>query len=291
MSTIPICVFASTPDIHERGFLVQVLTGSPEELAEQSLARGYDGFEFMPNPERVPDPSLFVRAIEKTGAVLPVVNSGRLVRTGWTLFSADRAIASRARDSFKEMLAFAGAVGASVGLGIARGPTQKDLASHEMDSLAEDLFCELAEYAELVGTTILFEPAESEITDFALTVAEVMTWVERIGSPAFRLMLDTQQLVDNESSLTEGIRAAQKEALHIHLFDRGRTPPRSIEDGLDWDLVFNLLGEHDCFPKTEQGSASVSLSTKDEGKYSDQETADFLRAQFHRVLSEVHAHA
>jgi sugar phosphate isomerase/epimerase len=269
--SVDLCLFAAAPDIHEQGFQVHVLTGTAQELARQSLALGYDGFEYMPDPQQIPDADEFRRALELTGVVMPVVNSGRMVRQGLTLFHADPLVAARAKAAFCRMLHFAGAVGAAVGLGIARGPVREDLAPKEMDRLAEVLFLDLAEEAQRAGTVILLEPAETNVTRFVMTVKEVMAWVDRIASPAFSVMLDTHQLVENESSIEHGISAARGEARHIHLFDPERFPPGTHPQGLDWKHIFSLL-EQEGF----SGSASLALPHQSQ-PHSPADVARFLR--------------
>jgi len=82
MSKVKFCLFASTPDMLQLNFVVKVLTGTPEELAQCAVDWGYDGIEFMPNPEHVPDPGVFGSALRRGGAVMPVVNSGRIAAKG-----------------------------------------------------------------------------------------------------------------------------------------------------------------------------------------------------------------
>ena len=69
MSSVKFCLFASTPDMLQYKFVVKVLTGTPEELGAEALRWGYDGIEFMPDPDRVPDPEVFASALRRTGAV------------------------------------------------------------------------------------------------------------------------------------------------------------------------------------------------------------------------------
>jgi len=59
-----------------------VLTGSPEELAQRCAAWGYDGIELLPDPENIPDPEPYQRALENEGVKLYVVNSGRVAAQG-----------------------------------------------------------------------------------------------------------------------------------------------------------------------------------------------------------------
>jgi len=83
-------------------FVVKVLTGTPEELGRMAVNWGYDGIEFMPDPEHTPDPELFSRLLEQTGAVMPVVNSGRIAAQGMALLHED--IAVREKSSGKNQL-------------------------------------------------------------------------------------------------------------------------------------------------------------------------------------------
>ena len=63
MSKVKFCLFASTPDMLQLDFVVKVLTGTPEELGRTAVSWGYDGIEFMPDPEHTPDPELFNRML------------------------------------------------------------------------------------------------------------------------------------------------------------------------------------------------------------------------------------
>jgi sugar phosphate isomerase/epimerase len=276
---LDLCLFASTPDVHERGFLVTLLTGGPEELARQSLALGYDGLEFLPNPENVPDARPFSRALRQTGARLPVINSGRMVAHGLTLFHRDETVARRAIAAFRRLLEFAGEVEARVGLGIARGPARPDLSAESMDQLAAEVLGELAECADANGTVILLEPAETTVTRFILGVAEVMAWVDRINRPysnpiqtgrslPFDVMLDTHQLTELESSIPSGVSLARGQATHIHLFDDQRQVPG--QGSFNWLELFETLGEAYC------GSASVTLP-RPEQPVTPQDVARFVR--------------
>ena len=91
MSKVKFCLFASTPDMLQFDFVVKVLTGTPEELAQRAVDWGYDGIEFMPDPERIPDPEVFGIALQRGGAVMPVVNSGRITAQGMVLLHEDLA--------------------------------------------------------------------------------------------------------------------------------------------------------------------------------------------------------
>ena len=265
---VSLCLFASTPDIGDLGFIVKVLTGDLGDLARRAVEWGYSGIEFMPDPEKIPEPAAMERALKATGAVMPVVNSGRMGVQGMALLHEDDAVRRKSIAAFKRMLDFAGCFGARVGLGIARGKGMPDRSQ-----LANDVFFELAQHAEYAGSVIMLEPADPGVTAFINTMDEAMAWVRRIESPAFSIMLDTFQLAEAEPSIEHGIRAARGQAEHIHLYDPSRWPP-GLAGGnsrLDWPRIFALLRETGF-----HGSASVVLAPEGDPAEAARKTASFL---------------
>jgi D-psicose/D-tagatose/L-ribulose 3-epimerase len=275
---IKLCLFSSTPDMNALSFVVKVLTGTPEELAAHALAWGYDGIEFMPDPLRVPDPAEFDDALRSTGAIMPVVNTGRVFAQGLALLHADGALRRKTIAAFKDVLDFAGYFQARVGLGAARGAGIPGASREEMDRLADEVFRELAEHAEKAGAIIMLEPADPGVTSYINTVDEAMAWVDRIASPAFSVMLDTYQLTEAEPSIEHGIRAARGQARHIHLYDPSRWPPGVLaeKDRLDWPLIMRLLREEGF-----RGSGSVVLAPEGDPEAAARQAAAYLR----RLLS------
>ncbi len=255
-------------------FVVKVLTGAPRELAERALAYGYDGIEFMPDPENVPDPMAFEAALKASGAVMPVVNTGRVFAQGLPLLQAETAARKRSVEGFKRILDFAGYFQARVGLGAARGVGIPGASREEMDGVADEVFRELAAYAEKAGAVIMLEPADPGVTSFINTMDEAMTWVDRIASPAFSVMLDTYQLSESEPSIEHGIRAARGQARHIHFYDPSRWPPGVLaeRDRLDWPHLMRVLREEGF-----SGSGSVVLAPEGDPEPAARQAAAFLR--------------
>ncbi|HUU15165.1 MAG TPA: sugar phosphate isomerase/epimerase family protein [Terriglobia bacterium] len=274
MPSIQLCLFASTPEMAELNFLVKVLTGTPEELARRAVAWGYDGIEFMPDPERVPEPGELEKALKAAGAVMPVVNTGRMAPQGMALLHEEAATRRRSMEAFKRMVDFAGNFGARVGLGVARGPGIPGAGPEEMERMADQVFRELAEYAEKARAVIMLEPADPGVTSYINTVDEAMAWVERVGSPAFGVMLDTYQLAEAEPSIEHGIRAARGRANHIHLYDPSRWPPGVLpdKDRLDWTHLARVLRE-----ERFSGSGSVVLAPEGDAEQAARKAAEFLR--------------
>ncbi len=282
MPRICFCLFSSTPDIAPLGFIVKVLTGSLEELARRAVDWGFDGIEFMPDPERVPDPATMERALSAAGAAMPVVNTGRMAVQGLALLHQDPGARRRSIEAFKSMLDFAGHFRARVGLGASRGKGIPGASREDMDRLAGDVFGELAAHAEKAGAVIMLEPADPGVTAYINTMDEAMAWVDRIGSPSFSVMMDTYELAESEPSIEHGIRAARGQAKHIHLYDPSRWPPGVLEDRsrLDWPRIVKVLREEGF-----EGSASVVLAPEGDPEPAARKTAAFLR----RVFAEARA--
>ncbi len=278
MSSVKFCLFASTADMLRYPFVVRVLTGTPEEIGRQALDWGYDGIEFMPNPDAVPDPEVFAAALSRTGAVMPVVNSGRISAQGMGLLHEDRTLRRRSINGFKHMLDFAAHFKARVGMGAARGPWIPGASREEMEKLAEEVFRELAGHAEKAGAVIMLEATEAmETESLVSTNTEAMQWVERIGSPNFSVMLDTHQLWAMEPSIEEGIKAVSGQARHIHLYDPSRWPPGVLpeKEAPDWPHIARVLREEGF-----GGSASVVIAPEGEPEPVARKSVAYLRSIF-----------
>lgn len=273
---IQFCLFASTPDVVRIGFIVKVLTGTPAELCRKAVEWGYDGIEFMPDPDHVPSVAEMKAALSASGAALPVVNSGRMAFQGYALLDYDPAIRAASVDAFKRLLDFAGEFGARVGLGASRG------SSPANERIAEEVFFELAEHAVKAGTVVMLEPADPGITACINSMDEAMIWVDRLAHPGFSVMMDTYELSEAEPSVEHGIRAARGAATHIHLYDPSRWPPgiRPESERMDWQRIARILEE-----ERFQGSASVVLVPEGDPARAAQTTSAFLRRTFAGVTA------
>ncbi len=277
MPRVRFCLFASTPDMLQLDFVVKVLTGTPEELGRMAVNWGYDGIEFMPDPEHTPEPGLFSHMLEHTGAVMPVVNSGRIAAQGMALLHEDTTIRKKSIEGFKRMLDFAGYFKARVGLGASRGMGIPGMSKGDVMKLAEEIFRNLTEHAEKTGAIIMLEPAEAEYTSLFNTNQEVMTMVDKIGSPNFSIMLDTHQLYKVEPSIEHGIRAARGQARHIHLYEPSRLPPgvSTEKETLNWPNIAGVLKEEGF-----EGSASVVIVPEGDPEPFARKSVTYLRKLF-----------
>jgi D-psicose/D-tagatose/L-ribulose 3-epimerase len=276
MAELRLCLFASTPEMEELGFVVRVLTGSLDEICATALELGYDGIEFFPDAENVPEAGELARALQASGASCPVIDTGRMLPQGLTLLDPDPHGRHRAGEAFKRMLDLGGGVGAAVNMGGSRGNAPAGFRGEELHRLTEEIFCDLAQHAERAGSRILLEPT-GDYTSYLTTMDEAMAWVDRIDSPAFDVMLDTYQLTEAEPSIEHGIRAARGRADHVHLYDPSRWPPGVLpeQDRLDWPLIVRLLRETGF-----KGSGAVVLAPEGDAAAAARRSAAYLRELF-----------
>lgn len=267
-------VFSSTPDIAEVGFVVPVLTAPLPELGSKAKEYGFDGLEFLPNPDRIPSAMELKASAETAGVNISVINSGRMHPQGYALLHRDPAIRRTSIDIYKQFVDLAGELGARVGMGMARGSGDTTVDDHDLAAVMDDVFGEVAEHAAAASTVVMLEPADPGVVTAVATVSEAVDIATRIDSPGFAVMLDTYQLAEVETSIEQGIRDAAGRADHIQLYDPGHWPPgvRDPRHRLDWDSVAASLASAGF-----QGSGSVVLAPEGDAAAAARTSAQFLR--------------
>ncbi len=267
-------LLTSTPDIAATGYMVNLLLGTPDLLAAEARALGYDGIEFLPGPPGTIGVAELDQALKRFDAILTAVNSGRIVAEGLTLLHPDPDVRARALRRVKDLLHFAGEFGVPVTLAGTKGSLHRGASAEVVERLAEEIFSDLARFGASVGSALLLAPTWEADSNFICTVAEGVAWVRRINHPAFGLMLDTHQLHLKEASVVEGLRAAAGLVRHLHLYDPGRVPPGCRgRPGLDWPAILATLREIGY-----EGAASVCLAPTGDRRAQAQETVSYLRS-------------
>ena len=267
-------LLASTPDISETGYMVNLLLGTPAIVAVEAKELGYDGIEFFPGPPGTVSVVEMDEALKAADLTLTAVNSGRIVAEGLTLLHPDPAIRARALARVKDLLDYAGNFGAPVTLAGTKGSVPSGASAEGATALAEEIFSSLARFGAAVGSTLLLAPTDEADSNFVCTVAEAVSWVRRIHHPAFGLMLDTHQIHREEASVIDGLRAAAGLVQHLHLYDPGRVPPGSRgRPALDWPAIMATLQEIGY-----DGAASVCLAPAGDRRAQAQGTVTYLRS-------------
>ena len=267
-------LLASTPDMATTGYMVNLLVGTPDRVAAEAQALGYDGIEFLPGAPGTIGVAEMDQALKRFDLALTAVNSGRIVADGLTLLHPDATFRARALARFKDLLDFAGDFGAPVTLAGAKGSLPNGTSTEAAAALAGEILMDLARFGGSVGSSLLLAPTVEADSNFICSVADAVAWVRRIDHPAFGLMLDTYQLARKESSVTEGLRAAAGLLRHLHLYDPDRVPPGTQgTSSLDWPAIMQTLRDI-----SYDGAASVCLAHTGDWRALAQQTLFSLRS-------------
>ncbi len=267
-------VFCSTPDVVDEQFVVPLLAEPLESLAHKAGELGFDGLEFLPNADDCPPAELLSKALDEAGTKVSVVNSGRMRSRGYALLHKDPDIRRHSIGVFKQFISLAGALGARVGLGLARGDSVTTLEGAGLKPLMLDVFGEIAEHASMEETFVMLEPADPGFVAAILRVREAVSVAREVNSPGFRIMLDTYQLYEVEDSIPDGFAAAKGMASHIHLYDPGHWSPGLLPEPerMDWNLIRRSMDETGF-----SGSASIVLPKGGDIEEGTRRSLAFLR--------------
>lgn len=115
-----------------------------------------------------------------------------------------------------------------------------DERARDTDILVENL-SQLAAYAHDRGVKLGVEPLNRFETSFINLASQAIEVVDRVGSPACGIMLDTFHMNIEEKSLGDAIRAAGPRLIHLHACENDRGAPGS--GNVTWDQVKQGLAD------------------------------------------------
>ena len=141
----------------------------------------------------------------------------------------------------REIIDFAGFLGANINIGRVRGQYCSELSREETENLAVEAFRELADYGAPKNVKIALETVTIMQTNFINTLAEGAAMVDRVDRPNFRLMMDIFHLNLEEKDIYEAIRRYSPYNIHVHLADNNRRYPGHC--GLDFEKILTTFKE------------------------------------------------
>jgi 5-keto-L-gluconate epimerase len=233
---------------------------------------GYDGIELTathPLGYRVEE---LLAVVERTR--LPVVS----LLSGWSysneglsLATPDPAVRDRAVARLIEYVELAERLGSIVVVGLMQGLRSDEPDPARANERIAAALARVARVAEYRHVPLIVEPVNHLQVGFNHTAAEVTGLVERIGSPAVNLMLDTIHMNIEERSLVDTIGRYGNRIGHFHLCESNGGPFGS--GNLDFAAVLAALGQtgYDEF---------VSIKIYRDASWEDAATSaiEFLRA-------------
>jgi len=192
----------------------------PDEISARlgHLAKlGYAGVEF----QLVPTSDAFVDRLERSladsGLVVPSFLTGEAYGEGLCLSSPDAHVRKTTVDRLISYLPTVKRFDAAMVVGLLQGRASDEPHTAVAVERIEDGLKRVAEAAEGAGVDVVIEPVNHLQVGFHNSVAEVLSLIARIRSPALRPMVDTLHMNIEEASLTDPIRACGTALRHVHL--------------------------------------------------------------------------
>jgi sugar phosphate isomerase/epimerase len=214
--------------------------------AFEKLARlGYDGIELMARDPGVLDGSKIRGWLEESQLGFVGVCTGHVFfEDGLGLIGPGPHVSHHAVARLKELIDLAAAISpqdALVNIGRARGMGEPRNLERTRQ-VAEEVFRELATYAEPRGVRIALEPLSSKEASFVLSTDEGIQMVERVNSASFGLLMDVYHMNLTDRSITEAFRRAGPRCWHVHVSDANRQSP--APGTFDYQAIIGVLVEN-----------------------------------------------
>jgi 5-keto-L-gluconate epimerase len=211
---------------HQASFEAVSFKGSVEESLAAVAAAGYDGAELaVRNAGEVNGRELGALA-QRLGLDIPAVGTGQM----WgeerlSLTAVDEAVRQETISRVKQHIELARELDALVIIGLVRGVFPAPEYQEDSVRWLEAGLRELGSHAAERGVRIAIEAINRYETAYIKTVEEGMDILERVGSDAVGLLLDTFHMNIEEPSMEESIRRCGKKIFHFHVADSNRWYP------------------------------------------------------------------
>jgi len=238
---------------HATRFESVALRGDMEANLARIAAWGYDGVELAIRDPRLVAVDELAGMLARHGLALPAIGTGQAwVEEGLSLTGADPALRAAAVERLAAQAALAGRLGAAgvgppggvvVIVGLIRGTTPAGRSREwALEALAEGL-AECARAAQSHGARLALEPVNRYESALIHTAEEGLALLERVGSPALGLLLDTFHMNIEEPAIEESIRRVGARLFHVHVADSNRHYPGAGH--LDFRSILRALAEAD----------------------------------------------
>lgn len=265
-----LCYQVATPDVRIAPS-VTAYQGSLEESFTRLAVLGYEGVELMTlNPSEL-DWNLVKDLAEKNGLKVVLVCTGEIYgQLGLSYADPRSEIRREAIYRTKDIIDFAGYLGANINIGRVRGQYCGELTKAETEKYAIEVFREISDYAAAKKVMIALESVTIMQTNFINTLAEAEAMRKEVDRPNFKLMMDIFHLNLEEKDMIAAINRYSANNMHVHLADNNRRYPGHC--GFDFEKIireFHKCGYQGDFcaeiyqiPNQEEAAEQTALHLK-----------------------------
>jgi len=236
-----LCYQVATPDVAVADS-VTAYQGSLEKSFSDLAALGYEGVELMTLNPGMLDWEQVRKEAEKNNLAVVLVCTGEIFgQLGLSYTNPNEKVRKEAIERTKEIIDFAGYLGANINIGRVRGQYCSEISKEQTYQYAVSAFRELADYAAAKKVMIALETVTIMQTNFINTLEDGAAMVEAVDRPNFKLMMDIFHLNLEEKNVIEAIKKYSDYNIHVHLADNNRRFPGQC--GLDFETIFATFKE------------------------------------------------
>lgn len=203
-----------------------ILTENYFATAEWLAEQGFDSMEVhIRKPDMVDGPRL-AEHCAKLGLEVSSIGTGMAYgMEGLSITSTNPAVRRAAVKRLKEQLDLGAVLNCPVIIGSMRGVIGQDQTFEAVDGLMVESMKELADYAEKTETELVIEAIDRFETNYLRTAEDVLGLIQRVGSPAVKVHLDTFHMNLEEQDLRGAILRCGEQLGHVHVADNSRNYP------------------------------------------------------------------
>jgi len=193
--------------------------------AAKAKAFGFDAIEVFPPSGDAVDPKLLRRILDDNGLSLAAVGTG----AGWVkhrlhLCLPDAGLRAKARAFIKNIIEFAGPLGAPTIMGSMQGRYEGAIDASTARGYLLDALDDLGTHAAQYRVPLLYEPLNRYETNMATTLAAGVDLLKSLKGANVKLLADLFHMNIEETDSAAALRATAGFVGHIHFVDSNRRP-------------------------------------------------------------------
>ncbi len=184
---------------------------------------GYDGVEIgLRNPTDLDADRLEKALTDHRLALCGVATGASYFDEGLCLTSPDASVRARAVVRLKAHVDLAERFRSVIVVGQMQGFKSDEPDRETANARTVECLQRVAGYAATKGVSLVLEPVNRFEVGHNHTAAEVLELIDRVGSPALTIMLDTFHVNIEETSLDGPVRLVAGRLGHVHVFENHR---------------------------------------------------------------------
>ena len=200
--------------------------GDFEKSLQALKSRGYDGVELMVRDPRIADMAMLSRLLDKYAYEVPVVCTGEIYGQDKLCFSdPSEEVRNEALQRFRAAIDMAHAFSAQINLGRVRGGYHPGIPEDQTRDRIFEAVLDITNHAAKKNVVIALEPVNTLGLNYINTTLEGLEYVKRVGSPNFRLMIDTAHMHIEDRDIEDSVRRSREYVTFVHLADSNRRYP------------------------------------------------------------------